>query len=140
MRIICSTRFDITATEVRSNFQANRMPFLDAAGNMIQDISDWQRSRNQQRNWETMNQLISLRSLPTDITIPVLEIQDEVKTWTFVFNIDNTASLEINGDPVGELKRDSIGVPMITGLNESPGTRDTLVPDFNVFFAVLSDK
>jgi hypothetical protein len=140
MRIICSTRFDITATEVRSNFQAHRMPFVDSAGNMISDVSAWQRSRNQQRNWETLNQIVSLRVLPTDISIPVLQHKDDVRIWTFDFSIDNPAALETDGDPLGELKRDTAGVPMIIGLNESSGINDILVPGINVFFEIPIDK
>jgi len=45
MRIKCITTFDITATGVRSNFNANRIPFHDSAGNAITDIEQWTRSR-----------------------------------------------------------------------------------------------
>ena len=140
MRIVCSTTFDITATEVRSNFQAHRIPFRDATGRVINDLTTWQRARNQQRNWETMNQIISLRVLPQNISLPVLSCRDGIKYWTFDFEIDQSAALEIDGDPVGELKRDSYGVPMIAGLDESTLEQSTLVPDINVFFVARADK
>jgi len=140
MRITCSTTFDITATEVRSNFQAHRIPFQDATGRTINDPGTWQRARNQQRNWETMTQIISLRVLPHNISLPVLSWQDGIKHWTFDFEIDQSAALEIDGDPVGELKRDSHGVPMIAGLDESYSEQSTLMPDTNLFFIVQMDK
>lgn len=140
MRITCTTTFDITATEVRSNFQAHRIPFQDATGRIIDDLAVWQHARNQQRNWETINQIISLRVLPTNISTPMVNTKDGIKYWTFDFEIDQSAALEINEDPVGELKRDSRDVPMITGLDESPAGYSTLVPDANVFFVAHMDK
>ena len=140
MRIVCSTTFDITATEVRSNFQVHRIPFYDATGVEITDIAGWQRARNQQRNWETLNQIISLRILPTNISVPIMSLQDDIRHWTFDFEVNQPAALEIDGDPVAELNRDSHGVPMITGLDESPSEHSTLIPNVNVFFAAHMDK
>jgi len=140
MRITCSTRFDITATGVRSNFQHHRIPFQDDVGHWIQDQISWQRARNQQRNWETINQIISLRTLPTDISRPTVIDENDCKIWKFEFVVDTPSSVELDGDPLGILTQDCQGVPMISGLDETPDIGDVLAPNINVFFTVHPDK
>jgi hypothetical protein len=43
------------------------IPFEDQAGQPIQDLAAWNRSRNQQRNWETLLQILGLRAQPMDL-------------------------------------------------------------------------
>jgi nucleoside-diphosphate-sugar epimerase len=62
MKIYCETVFDITATGVTGHFKSSRIPFIDHAGHKITDSDSWNRARNQQRNWETLTQLIQLRT------------------------------------------------------------------------------
>lgn len=132
MLITCRTRFDITASGVRSNFNKNRMAAADE--------KRWAHDRNQQRNWETINQIISLRTLPTDITVPQ-RIQIDGKTfWEFKFEVEQPATIESNGDPVGILKADCRDVPMLTGLDEDTGVDGVLIVDTNIEFVVNSDK
>ena len=50
MKIQCQTLFDITATGVTGHIKPGRIPFCDLAGNRITDTTEWNRSRNQQRN------------------------------------------------------------------------------------------
>lgn len=132
MRIICRTRFDITATGVRNSFYKNR---AEAA-----DTEQWTRGRNQQRNWETLNQIISLRTLPVNITPPKRVTQDGENLWVFEFDIEQPATIGTDGDPVSILKADCRDVPMLTGLDEDPGTDSVLVVDTNIEFVVDSDK
>jgi hypothetical protein len=136
----CITYFDITATGVRSHYKSSRMPFIDTAGNSICTELDWQRSRNQQRNWETVNQIISLRTLPENITVPVIVDHQHRRTWQFDFEISQAESLTVMDDPVGALVNDSLDVPMITGLDEDPATDARLLPGVNVFFTVVDHK
>lgn len=140
MKIQISTRFDITATGTRGNFNANRLPFRDRSGQHIATEGAWHRSRNQQRNWETMNQLISLRTLPQDIQDPVQNEDDQGRIWSFDFDLENTGALEQEGDPVGALKADSTDVPMIVGLGEDAGTHTHLMVGTNVWFQAMHDK
>lgn len=132
MRIICRTRFDITATGVRNSFYKNR---ADAA-----DTVAWTRSRNQQRNWETLNQIISLRTLPVNITQPKRASKDGENLWVFEFDIEQPATVGTDSDPVGILKADCRDVPMLTGLDEDAGVGSVLVIDTNIEFVVDSDK
>lgn len=137
-RITCKTLFDISATGVRGHFNAGRIPFTDDTGQMIQSQQDWERSRNQQRNWETMNQIISLRVLPDAITVPQL-LPSKTKIWSFDFLIDNLASVETQEDPAGILASDADNVPMIINLDEDPGIKSWIVikgKNVNTWFTV----
>jgi len=67
MRILCRTLFDCSATGVTGHYRPSQVPFEDSAGNTIANQHDWMFARNQQRNWETLNQLISLRTQVFDV-------------------------------------------------------------------------
>lgn len=137
-RIRCRTVFDITATGVRSHFKESRIPFHDDTGQPIEDQSSWNRSRNQQRNWETLNQLISLRTLPENISVPVYNAQD--KLWQFEFDVSNIESITLNNNPVGALIVDSNQVPMIVGLQEKSNVSlilQTQGSNVNIWFDLL---
>ena len=140
MRIRCRTNFDITATGVKSHFSPGRIPFVDDAGKTVADLAGWHRSRNQQRNWETVNQIIALRTLPEEITLPELIEQDAVKTWKFEFQVDSPSTIELDGDPVGALNRDCQDVPMLLGLDEGEDIGICLIPGTNIYFEVINDK
>lgn len=140
MRIRCTTQFDITATGVRSNFNKNRIPFQDSTGAMIADHDQWQRSRNKQRNWETINQIISLRALPDNIDMPQKISKDGLNLWTFEFEIESAESLQQNDDMLGALKEDCKDVPMLIYLDENPGVESMLRVGSNIVFEVITDK
>jgi len=114
-RIICSTKFDITATGVRHRH--NRSAPTAYSESDSGTNRDWYRQRNQQRNWETVNQILSLRTLPEEITEP----ERQGDQWQFSFVIPDIAQTTLNTDPVGLIRQDIEQVPMITGLEESPG-------------------
>ena len=132
MRIVCRTRFDITATGVRNSFYKNR----DTGA----DTESWNRSRNQQRNWETVNQIISLRTLPVNISQPKHVQKNNENLWIFEFEVEQPATIGTDEDPVGILKADCRDVPMLTGLDEDDDIGSTLIVDTNIEFAVDSDK
>lgn len=113
-KIICETYFDITQTGVKAHFNAGRIPFTDADGTLVDTHQAWERSRNQQRNWETFNQIISLRTLPSAITCPI-QVGNK---WQFSFEVDDIVMVTNGDNPVGVLTMDAANVPMITELNE----------------------
>jgi hypothetical protein len=134
--IKCQTRFDITETGIRNNFNPNRIPLTDQAGHGITNHSDWQRSRNQQRNWETFNQIIMLRTLPEKILSP--KHKDGV--WTFEFTVENPATVALGADPVGALTADAMNVPMIIDLDETEKIEPWIVTqgaNVNTWFRLL---
>ena len=133
MRIQCRTLFDITVTGVTNNSHRNRIPFVDAAGQSVNDLGAWNRSRNQQRNWETLNQLISLRMLPVDITPPICD----GGSWSFSFGVERPETIEQGAVPLGAIKSDCEQVPMITGLGEKSNCGATLQVGHNIEFSLL---
>jgi hypothetical protein len=122
MKVRCRTLFDITATGVTGHFKSSRMPFRDAGGNNVTDEVQWNRSRNQQRNWETLTQLLQLRSQIFGVTNPT---QDQ-DSWQFYFETEIDQLYWLDGDDFGILKQDCQGVPMITGLGEQHFLTTTL--------------
>ena len=138
-RIRCETLFDITATGVRS-VSRNRVPFVDDTGRTIKTELDWNRARNQQRNWETLNQIIALRTLPTNISQPQRQATEDLVRWCFEFDMEQTQGLEIDGDSLGALKKDCEDVPMLVQLGEIPGIDPKLQIDRNVWFRTIADK
>jgi hypothetical protein len=133
MRIQCQTLFDITATGVTGHIKPSRMPFTDQAGSRISDSASWNHSRNQQRNWETITQLISLRTQVNDLSDPVKN--DD--RWCFEFAVDIENLFTDGSDSLAVLKADCQGVPMLTGLGESAGTGAVLSVDSNIWFALI---
>jgi hypothetical protein len=139
MRFACQTLFDITATGITGHFKSTRIPHHDRAGQPIADQSDWNRSRNQQRNWETLTQIIGLRTQLFDITDP---IPDSTGTkWMFEFETETAGAFGPDLDPCQVLVTDAEGVPMLRGLNNCPdiepficttGTRQ------NIWFAPIA--
>lgn len=117
VRIKCTTRFNITETGIRNRVFRSNMPFHDKTGRKIETQEQWQLARNQQSNWETVNQVISLRTLPERISTPVAD--SAAATWSFEFDVVDPGSIAVNNNPVGYLIADCDGVPMITGLGES---------------------
>lgn len=116
MKIICKTLFDCTYTGITGSFRPSQIPFRDHAGHYIQNQTEWTRARNQQRNWETILQIVSLNTQPQDIVLPTL-IGD---TWQFEFRVESADvfGLNNNSDPLAGLKQNCAGVPMIVGLDE----------------------
>jgi hypothetical protein len=137
MRVRCLTYFDITATGVKNHYKQSRVPFRDAADRLIDNADDWHRARNQQRNWETVNQLISLRALPVDITTPEKIVHNDRTAWTFEFVIEQAGALEIDGNAIGALINDSAMIPMLTGLDETATADQLLETGRNIFFDIV---
>lgn len=133
MRVRCRTSFDITQTGVRHNMNRTKLPFKDLAGTLIRDEAQWTRSRNQQRNWETLMQIISLRTLPENISAP----QRDQDQWSFEFDVPAPGSVANISGPLGQLSEDCRDVPMIVGLDETAVSFPYLSPGSNVFFNMV---
>ena len=124
IKIKIRTLFDITATGVTGHFKTARVPFTDQVGNQIIDLITWNRARNQQRNWETLTQLIQLRTQIDNVVKP----QCNNGLWEFEFTTE-TEIFNDGVDSVGILKADSNGVPMLTELNNNPDIDSVLSTD-----------
>ena len=131
-RMRCYTLFDITLTGV-----LNRSKPAD------DDIQGWILKRNTQCNFDTILQVISLRSQPDKVTVPIrVEMEnDELDKfgflfmmnegspsycWRFEFEVHHSSVFENGIMPFGALYKDCEGVPMISCSNQLPGVTSFL--------------
>jgi hypothetical protein len=138
MRYACQTLFDITATGVTGHFRPTRLPFQDQAGRKICDQQSWNRSRNQQRNWETLTQIVGLRTQIFDLQSPVRDRSGT--TWMFEFETELDSVFGPDSDPTQILRFDAEGVPMLLDLDNRADLVPVLRaqgPEQNIWFAVL---
>lgn len=131
--------FDCTYTGVTGNFKPSQIPFTDRAGQQVQNIANWNKSRNQQRNWETILQLISLNTQPQDIITP----RFVNGTWEFEFRVESADvfALSNSADPLAGLKQNCAGVPMIVNLTEKGNVEPVLLshgPEQNIWFESIN--
>lgn len=138
--IHCVTKFDITATGVKSHYTSSRIPFKDDTGETITDLERWHRARNQQRNWETLNQLLSLRTFPLEVSLPVMVEDNGSRYWEFSFKVESLDPFTAPNDTLGALRNDCTQVPMIVNLEETSVNQTFLVPGSNIEFAVAENK
>jgi hypothetical protein len=139
MKYVCQTLFDITATGVTGHCKSARMPFRDRAGQTINNEEAWNRSRNQQRNWETLTQILSLRTQLFLLTDPVSDLTGT--RWMFEFETESDGIYGPESDPVAVLRADANGVPMLRELNNDPDIENMLVTEGarqNIWFSPIS--
>lgn len=123
MRYSCQTLFDITATGITGHYKAATRLSTD----------QWNRARNQQRNWETLVQIISLRTQVFDLTQPEL-VADR---WQFSFEVETPSVFGAVDDPTAVLRLDADGVPMLNNLDNTHVLPNCLIasgPDQNIWF------
>lgn len=136
-KILCRCLFDCTATGVTGHFKGSRIPFADRAGQTVTDEISWNRSRNQQRNWETLTQIISLRTQVIDLTVP-----DRFDgAWEFEFATETPDAYGPESDPTQILRADTDRVPMMQTLSTGEIISQELVvsgPDQNIWFLPIA--
>jgi len=108
-RFEVDTFFDCTATGVQNHRRSKNL-----------SDEDWHYKRNQQRNFETIIQCISLRCQPMNIKGSYVFSNDDGQLyWHFTFETDKQDIFLKDNNPVGILELDCNHVPMIVGLGES---------------------
>jgi hypothetical protein len=143
----CNTLFDITQTGIISRRNANN------------EDPTWILKRNQQCNFDTIIQAISLRSQPENITAPTKHmllfnqrhnfgllfdksIKTKISYWTFDFDI-HYANVYNNGiNELGHLHNDCDKIPMIkckTEWSMLPNYLDTDSNTRNIYFEVIKN-
>ena len=88
--------------------------------------------RNQQRNWETVIQCMSLRTQPQHIQEPMMVNINDInmfefgdmytgaqRVWTWHWAVENTDVYDLPGKTLGGLQQDFEQVPIITYLSET---------------------
>lgn len=139
MKVMCHTLFDCTYTGVTGHFRESQLPYTTKTGLMLQTQADWNRARNQHRNWEALLQVISLRTQPMNITRPAKHDDG----WYFEFEVEAEGVLSsgYNSDDLAGLIADCDGVPMIVGLDETEVLTATLHAhghDQNIWFTAVN--
>lgn len=88
-----------------------------------------ERARNQQRNWETVQQLLGLRAQILEIAQKKFTEQDLIvfgpkyqgqqTMWQFEFSVEVKDVFKLDQDPVGILIQDFNHAPIVAGLDET---------------------
>jgi hypothetical protein len=147
-KIRCYTLFDIAKPNLNS-----RKPPADYE---IHQIKEWQAKRNSQLNFDTIIQIISLRSQPENITEIskenlnfkestifgfLFEDVEDQPCWSFDFDIIHRKVFDDGINELGLLYSDCDGVPMIKTEKEWHKLPDFLdaSPELkNIYFEVLN--
>ena len=142
---------DITKTGTLSQYNTGIPYSTDASGYTIYNSETWLFSRNRQRNWETIIQVIGLRSQAIVLNEPELLTKQNLKkygfgklfnnnasVWVFSFGVESGTVYENENNSLHWLERDMNNVPIITGLSETeifePRTLKCFGNDRNIYF------
>jgi hypothetical protein len=145
-RIRCHTLFDITQTGI-----------LNRSRPTEDNVQEWILKRNTQCNFDTILQVISLRSQPDQVSVPnKVEMEDSdlnrfgflfmknelfpAYCWNFDFEVHHSSVFENGITPYGALYKDCEGVPMIncpTQMNGVTSFLDITSELQNIYFEAL---
>jgi hypothetical protein len=143
----CNTLFDITQTGVISRRNANN------------EDPVWVQRRNQQCNFDTVVQAISLRSQPENITTPTKNsllfknkhnfgllfdksFKEEIPFWFFDFDISYASVFNDGINELGHLYNDCDKIPMMlcgTEWHKLSNYLDTHINTRNIYFEVIKN-
>ena len=102
--------------------------------NVTRNNHEQEFERNQQRNWESVLQVIGLRAQPMTLIGPFTDMIDEdlvkklfgemyhnsdQRVWVASFAVEHKEVFVKDNDQLGALKEDFNQVPIICGLNET---------------------
>ena len=121
------TLFDITNTKIIRRYKKILMDNHPD----INSEAQWIMAKNQQNNFETLMQIISLRAQPTLLYKP----RKKDNKWVFSFTVEFDDVYLKDSDKLGLLRDDCKNVPMIN-LLQSKITDSYLILDKNIFFEV----
>ena len=124
---------DITKTDTLSQFNSVIPSITDASGYDIHDSGSWLFSRNRQRNWETIIQVIGLRAQAIVLIEPRLITKQNLKKyafgksfsnneaniWVFSFGVEVGAVYSNEENELYWLEQDMNNIPIISGLTET---------------------
>lgn len=147
--IRCHTLFDITNTGISSRkTPINITP---------EKVQEWELNRNRQNNFDTIVQVISLRTQPEELTIPVKTVVDfninknfgflfdneePQPAWSFDFTIYYAGVYNDGINELGFLHQDCDGVPVLkvgTEWEKLPNFLDVSPELKNIYFEVISN-
>lgn len=146
--IRCCTLFDITSTGTQNKKSPSNLTDLQ--------LVEWEQNRSRQANFDTIIQVVSLRTQPEEISTPVKKVvnfqnsemfgflfeQEEPQPyWSFDFTIYYSGVYNDGISELGLLLQDCDGVPMLPVLSawdKLPNFLDTSPELKNIYFEVIS--
>lgn len=149
-RIRCHTLFDITSTGVLNRKAPSTYT--------VDELKAWEHRRNTQANYDTILQVISLRSQPEENSITTEKVinfkefqnfgflfddEEDQKCWHFDFTIQHPKVFYDGIDELGSLLTDANDVPIIktdTTWSKLPNFLDTSLELRNIYFEILRDE
>lgn len=114
--VLIKTTVDITKTDTTTQLKDIIFPYIDATGDTITNAKQWEISRGQQSNYETLIQTINLKATPIYYSIP----ENNDYYWTMFFVVEHNElfiSPKSNGLYDG-LIQDFNNVPITINLTE----------------------
>ena len=123
-RINVVTYFDCTQTNTTSYRKIKN-------SNTFTTAKEWDYSRNQQRNFETVTQIIGLRAQPINLEIPHNVKVDLAEhkfgtdftgvqaVWSFTFTVEHTAVFDRDNTSLRALVLDMDNIPCIIKMTET---------------------
>lgn len=147
------TLFDISKTDTLRVYNPGMKSVINNLGQDISLEHHWNHSRNQHRNWQTIVQLLGIRSQVDDLTTSQCFINQDLRDykfgkrylgnhniWSVGFSLNAFREVEQFETALEVLKNDFSHVPLIVGLNETTKfTTNCFVtsgPDQNVYFSI----
>lgn len=148
--IRCHTLFDITKTGVLNRKTPINIP--------QEKVNEWELNRNRQSNFDTIIQVLSLRTQPEDITNPVKNVvsfkennrfgflyenEEDQPCWSFTFTINYKNAYSDGENELGGLVFDCDGVPMLivdSTWDKISNFLDTSPELCNIYFEVITDE
>lgn len=149
-RIRCCTLFNIARTGI-----LNRR----APASMVGDeLTEWEIKRNTQSNFDTILQVVSLRTQPENISIPkqsiinfkesekfgfLFDTEEDQACWEFEFTVNYHGVFNDGINELGALYEDCNGVPMInltSDWKKLPNFLDSTPELRNIYFEVITDE
>ena len=115
---------------MRDQFQGFTLVDITPTG-VLHNHAGNDHARNQQRNWETIIQLMGLRAQPHITKQPTVKLYDlgdgpfgemyrgQHLVWTWTFRSEHPGSYVIDNDPLAGLYQDFENIPVITILDET---------------------
>lgn len=138
---------DITNTGVLAAYKPDAQSFMDNASQVVKDQLSWNRSRNQQRNWETLMQLISMITQPTVLQQPIQKKNQDLlnykfsytgihTVWEFIIGAEHAQVFDSN-IPSGRLIEMCNKIPIVLNLKETFEPNNSIFDtetDVNLYF------
>jgi hypothetical protein len=152
LKIECLCLFDITATAVNGHQRNIEYPYTSKTGAVINNHQELGRARNQQRNFDTILQLIGMRTQVFEITDPTMATDiplefawagADARVWHFTFEIEPQSQWSVDNDDFWILKNDSDCTPMLIGLTETAKMEPWLVTqghNVNIIYHAQANK